>query len=406
MAVHVASAVAEGCKTMADKHKGKNFSIGFFSFFTGAGFLDLGFEDVGFKSYLANEIDPNFASVYRYSHGQMRKPLPVYGLQEGDVCAYLDDKAKAKDLAKMIKQARKEVSLVGFIGGPPCPDFSVANANAQGATGKRGVLTRVYVDLICEQRPDFFVLENVKGLINTAKHREFFNAMTSQLQNAGYVTSFRLINALEYGAAQDRQRVILVGVKKILCPGHFDKRTNELTDFPWTDFIMFSMERVLKIRWPTTDPFQEDGQRIAPDGIIKRLTVQYWFEKNDVEHHPNGQDFFTPRAGLVKMRRFAEGDDSKKCYKRVHRWRFSPTACYGNNEVHLHPYKARRMSVAETLAIQSLPKAFVLPPDLPLSAKFKTIGNGVPYLAAKGVAETLKKFLQEVLTNAKKIHSS
>ena len=82
--------------------------------------------------------------------------------------------------------------------------------------------------------------------------------------------------------------------------------------------------------------------------------------------------------------------------KRIHRWRYSPTAAYGNNEVHLHPYKARRMSVAETLAIQSLPKKFALPPDISLSSKFKTIGNGVPYVAALGIAKTLKKFLTEL----------
>ena len=93
------------------------------------------------------------------------------------------------------------------------------------------------------------------------------------------------------------------------------------------------------------------------------------------------------------MRRFDEGDDSRKCYKRLHRWRYSPTAAYGNNEVHLHPYQARRLSVAETLAIQSLPKGFELPEGVSLSAKFKTIGNGVPYLLAEGVAKTLLDFL-------------
>lgn len=95
------------------------------------------------------------------------------------------------------------------------------------------------------------------------------------------------------------------------------------------------------------------------------------------------------------MKRFEEGDDSKKCYKRLHRWRYSPTAAYGNNEVHLHPYKAQRLSVAEALSIQSLPKEFVLPPDISLSAKFKTIGNGVPYLLAKGVAETIRDYLMK-----------
>ena len=93
------------------------------------------------------------------------------------------------------------------------------------------------------------------------------------------------------------------------------------------------------------------------------------------------------------MKTFDEGDDSKKCYKRLHRWRYSPTAAYGNNEVHLHPYKARRLSVSEALAIQSLPKEFELPQSISLSAMFKTIGNGVPFVLAQGVAKTLKDFL-------------
>lgn len=50
----------------------------------------------------------------------------------------------------------------------------------------------------------------------------------------------------------------------------------------------------------------------------------------------------------------------KKSYKRFHRWCYSPTACYGKNEVHLHLYRARRLSAAEALAIQSLPKKNLL----------------------------------------------
>ncbi len=87
-------------------------------------------------------------------------------------------------------------------------------------------------------------------------------------------------------------------------------------------------------------------------------------------------------------------DDSKKSYKRLHRWRYSPTAAYGNNEVHLHPYKARRLSISEALAIQSLPKKYELPQDITLSNAFKTVGNGVPYLAAKALAQTILDVLE------------
>ena len=370
-------------------------AFGIFSFFTGAGFLDLGFEDAGFAPMMANEIDRNFSCVYLYSHEQMKRPLPRFGLQTGDVCAYLDDEAKKRELRKRIGEARKSCSLVGFIGGPPCPDFSVAGKQA-GSSGKHGRLSQVYIDLICDNKPDFFVFENVKGLWKTAKHRAFFDSIVKQVQQSGYAVDYRLINALEYGAPQDRERIILVGVKKTLCSGRVDKASGRIVDFPWPDFIRYSMDEIRTFGWPTTDPFVENITRDIPNGIPRELTVQDWFERNDVEHHPNANDYFIPRAGLVKMQTFAEGDDSRKCYKRIHRWRYSPTAAYGNNEVHLHPYKARRMSVAETLAIQSLPRDFVLPSDIPLSAKFKTIGNGVPYVAAKGIADTLKAFLGEV----------
>jgi DNA (cytosine-5)-methyltransferase 1 len=112
-------------------------------------------------------------------------------------------------------------------------------------------------------------------------------------------------------------------------------------------------------------------------------------------NHPNNNDYFTPRAGLSKFQIIQEGDDKKKSYKRLHRWRYSPTAAYGNNEVHLHPYKARRISVAEALAIQSLPKEFVIPHNISLSNKFKSIGNGVPYLAAKGLALNIFDFIHQ-----------
>ncbi len=370
-------------------------SIGLFSFFTGAGFLDLGFEDAGFKTMLANEIDPDFSRVYLYSRKKLRKPIPKFGLQTGDVCAYIDDDAQCKELSKKIRAARKENDLIGFIGGPPCPDFSVAGKQA-GSTGKNGRLSQVYADLICANNPDFFVFENVKGLWKTAKHRAFFDALVEQFKAHNYAIDYRLINALEYGAPQDRERIILIGVKVRLCSRHVSAATGMITDFPWQRFIKYKMEKVCSANWPTTNTFAEDNKRPMPTGIIPELTVEYWFNKNDVAGHPNAGDFFVPRAGLAKMQVIAEGDDSKKCFKRLHRWRYSPTAAYGNNEVHLHPYKARRMSVAETLAIQSLPKRFALPSDISLSSKFKTIGNGVPYVAALGIAKTLKKFLTEL----------
>ena len=59
---------------MSAKHERADADFGIVSFFTGAGFMDLGFEEAGFKSMMANEIDPSFATVYEYSKQRMHKP--------------------------------------------------------------------------------------------------------------------------------------------------------------------------------------------------------------------------------------------------------------------------------------------------------------------------------------------
>lgn len=363
-------------------------NYGIFTFFTGAGFLDLGFESAGFISLFANEISEDFCKVYTFSRERMGLSIPRYGLQMTDINTYLNDDTNKTYLHNAIKSSKKEYPLIGFVGGPPCPDFSIAGTN-KGATGENGKLSQTYIDLICEEKPDFFVFENVKGLWRTARHRAYLNSLIQQVNNEGYAVTARLINALEYGVPQDRDRIILIGIRN----KYLRKKATNIPNFTWEDHIQFSLEAIKTIQWPKRDPFVENGELLCPDNIIPELTVEHWFRQNNVTEHNNSNDYFQPRAGLIKMQTFAEGDDSKKCFKRLHRWRYSPTAAYGNNEVHLHPYKARRISVAEALAIQSLPKSFELPSELSLSAKFKTIGNGVPYLAAKGVAETLLDYL-------------
>ena len=169
--------------------------------------------------------------------------------------------------------------------------------------------------------------------------------------------------------------------------------------FPWDAFRLYDLDTVKGLPWPDTDDFVKGSKTPCPANIPEKLTIEYWFKKNDVTHHPNASEYFKPKAGLIRMQTVREGDVSKKCYKSPHRWRYSPTAAYGNNEVHLHPYEERRMSVSETLAIQSLPKEFQLPPDMTLTDKFKTIGNGVPFMLSQGIAKTVYRFLNIELNN-------
>lgn len=365
--------------------------LNIFSFFSGAGFLDLGFEKSGFFNVVyVNEFHKAFNDVYKYARSKMGIEAPMYGHHVEDITKILDSD-ELQELKINVEKSKAQ-TLTGIIGGPPCPDFSVAGKN-KGKEGENGKLSGTYIALICETLPDFFLFENVKGLYRTAKHREFFEQLKKQLTDAGYVMTEQLINSIEFGAPQDRDRIILIGFRKDIADSlHLPYASHTLLDFDWNKNKPYSRD-VLSLPWPKTSPYCENVATEAPDGIIKELTVQYWWEKNDVLNHPNSNMYFQPRAGLYRFKSKDEGDDVKKCYKRLHRWRYSPTVAYGNNEVHIHPYKPRRISVAEALALQSLPKEFELPTTMTLTDAFKTIGNGVPFMAALGIAKNIIYYL-------------
>lgn len=376
-----------------------------FSFFAGSGFLDLGFETSGFNIVYVNEIFPPFIAAYGHSREVMKMRSPEYGYDQGegaDVTKLIVGK-EAQRLQELVKDCRKSHNIIGFIGGPPCPDFSIGGKN-RGGLGDNGKLSASYVELICRNIPDFFLFENVKGLWKTTKHRLFFESLKQQLQEAGYILTERLINAIEYGVPQDRERIILIGFKNSFIEDIGIKFSSEKllheVYFPWNNYILYPQEKVFAYPWCNSEPFKENSLIPCPDGIPEELTVEYWFIKNNVLKHSNAEHYFKPRAGITKFAAVQEGDNSRKSFKRLHRWRYSPTACYGNNEVHLHPYKVRRISVAEALAIQSLPANFTLPENMSLTNMFKTIGNGVPYLASKALAQTILNFLGIGVNNA------
>lgn len=302
-------------------------------------------------------------------------------------------------LHNRINEQRNAGNLVGFIGGPPCPDFSVGGKNL-GRNGTNGILAKSYVDLIINCHPDFFVFENVKGLVKTEKHRIYFNELKQSLTEANYIISDTILNALRFGVPQDRERVIMIGIARDLF--NFDDCTDDrgMLNFPWFENAMFEdVAEIKNKQWRTTQKFVENSVRNYPRLLsdeYRELCVETWFRRNDVENHPNGTDVFKVKQGRQKMQTIEEGDVSRKSFKRLHRWRFSPTAAYGNNEVHLHPYKIRRLSVAETMAIQSLPEWFSLPQEMTLTKKFKVIGNGVPVLMASAIARTLNDFLDRL----------
>ena len=371
-----------------------------FSFFSGAGFLDLGFELSGYNVAFVNEVFSPFIDLYRHSRKELNFSSVEYGYHNFSIEEYLKNPKKT-ELKELVQHARTSNPIIGFVGGPPCPDFSIGGKN-RGREGDNGKLSNVFCEIICQQQPDFFVFENVKGLWRTKKHREFYEELKKKLSDSGYLITEKLVNSIEYGVPQYRERILMIGFLSNLIPDIKLKNKGYQLNFPWEKYKKFSSKEIFDIHWPTVDKFEEDSVLICNKNIVEELTVNYWFKKNNVLNHPNSKHHFQPRAGIKRFSVIQEGDDSKKSFKRLHRWRYSPTACYGNNEVHLHPYKVRRISVSEALAIQSMPSNFSFPDDATLTNMFKSIGNGVPYLLSLEIAKTINLFIATIASSTNK----
>ena len=191
----------------------KDKKIGIFSFFAGAGFLDLGFENTNiFETLFVNEYHQPFMDIYQGARENLNITPPKYGFHVNDINEFrISDKLTT--LQKNINTSKNDYHAIGFIGGPPCPDFSVGGKN-KGKDGENGKLSEIYTDLICTTKPDFFLFENVKGLWRTKKHRKFYELLKDKFLTNGFLLTEKLINSLEYGVPQDRERIILIGFHK------------------------------------------------------------------------------------------------------------------------------------------------------------------------------------------------
>lgn len=360
------------------------------SFFTGGGFFDLGFKQAGFFICWTNEYNPSF--VAGYEHGMSswlasigkHRPANARISNSTSIC----DLTPKRVLVEAFAGPRPDT--FGVIGGPPCPDFSNGGTHA-GGEGSNGKLTSTFTDMICGIKPSFFVIENVPGLYRFRKHREFLFRKIVQLQEHGYAIDYKILNALELGVPQDRERLFVVGFKKSLADNAVGRRLkiDERGWFLWPEIEAYNGAKLLA--WPKTTVF--GGKPLKPTEVPIELTVYpALMGSGNPEYIANGGEYFNPYS--TKFEEVREGDVSRKSFKRLHRYRFSPTAWYGNQEVHLHPWKARRLSVREALRIQSVPDAYVLPEELSLSSKFKMVCNGVPCLMAFHLACALRRFVK------------
>ena len=163
------------------------------SLFSGSGGLDLGFEKAGFDIPVANEYDPTIWETFEVNH-------PNTKMIRGDIRNMNED-----DFPDDID---------GIIGGPPCQSWSEAGT-LRGIEDARGKLFYDYIRILKEKQPKFFLAENVSGMLAT-RHSEAVANIIKMFRDSGYDVTMTLVNAKDYGVAQERKRVFYIGFRKDL----------------------------------------------------------------------------------------------------------------------------------------------------------------------------------------------
>lgn len=328
------------------------------SLFSGCGGLDLGFERAGFEIPVANEFDPSIYETFKVNH-------PKTHLIEGDV--------------RQITKADMEPYIVGevdgIIGGPPCQSWSEAGA-LRGIEDARGQLFFDYIRILKEFRPKFFLAENVSGMLAN-RHSEAVQNIINMFDDAGYDVTLTMVNAKNYGVAEERKRVFYIGFRKDLG-----------IDF---EFPKGSTE--------------DDNKKLTLRDVIWDLQFSAVPSGPKNHHNPdaiNNNEYFTGAYSPIFMSR-----------NRVKSWdEQAYTVQASGRQCQLHPQAPkmekvaknecrfvegkedlyRRMTIREVARVQGFPDDFkFIYTDT--NDAYKMIGNAVPVNLAYEIGVAIKQLL-------------
>lgn len=330
------------------------------SLFSGCGGLDLGFERAGFDIPVANEYDKAVWETFKLNHPQTH-------LIEGDI----------RRIAKADMEQFLHGEVDGIIGGPPCQSWSEAG-KLRGIADARGQLFWEYVRVLEEFKPKFFLAENVSGML-ADRHAEAVQNILKMFEDAGYDVSLTLVNAKNYGVAEERKRVFYIGFRKDLG-------------------IEFNFPR---------GSTEDDTKKLTLRDVIwdLRETAVPAGEKN--HHNPNAvncNEYFVGGYSPIFMSRnrvkgwdeqaFTVQASGRQCQLHPQAPKMVKT---GKNDCRFVEGKEslyRRMTVREIARIQGFPDDFQFVYEN-VNTAYKMIGNAVPVNLAYEIAIAIRDILEQ-----------
>lgn len=324
------------------------------SLFSGCGGLDLGFERAGFEIPVANEYDPTIWSTFEANH-------PNTVLIKGDI--------------RKIQESDFPDDIDGIIGGPPCQSWSEAGS-LKGIEDARGQLFYDYIRILKEKQPKFFLAENVSGMLAN-RHSEAVDNIVKMFRECGYNVTITLVNAKDYGVAQERKRVFYIGFRDDL---------NIDFEFPAGSTVDDDKKITLRdIIWDLQDT------------AIPAARANHHNEKaiNNNEYYTGAYSPIFMSRNRVKSwdeQAFTVQASGRQCQlhpQAPKMIKFGKNDCrFVEGKEHLY----RRMTIREIARVQGFPDTFKFIYDNTNDA-YKMIGNAVPVNLAYEIAVAIKDTL-------------
>ena len=333
--------------------------------FCGCGGLSKGFEDAGFETILAIDFWKDAIATFNHNH---KNKVGFCG----DIKSFTNE-----DLKKLAE----ENEIVGVVGGPPCQGFSTVGKRE--IDDPRNSLYKEYCRVVEQVNPEFFVLENVRGLL-TLNKGSFRDSIIENFEKLGYTVVYKLVNAADYGIPQRRYRVFFVGIK------------NKKFEFPTEHENKITTKEALS----DLPKAYEKGTvncayASAPENEYQKLLRgdQEFVLNHEVTNHSEATvDIISkiPDGGGIKdlPKEFWNVRKYNKAFERMSSTSQSNTIDTGHRN-YFHYSENRIPTSREVARIQSFPDNFEFVGSR--TSQYKQIGNAVPPLLAQQIAEAIMK---------------
>lgn len=410
--------------------------MNYIDLFAGAGGLSEGFISVGFNPIAHVEMNSDACQTLKtravYYYLKKNNKLDIYRnylckkITRNQLYDYVPDSV----LNSIIKQTMNKDNMhelfnqIDFIkeqnnishvdlviGGPPCQAYSLVGraVKSDGMVGDpRNYLYQLYIEVLEKYKPKIFVFENVPGML-TANRGHYFKDMKMAFDKAGYSIDYSILNSRNFGVLQDRKRVILIGWKKeFKCKypifNHLNPKgivADLLNDLPviqaGEECNIYSSEKINEYLKTTGIRKQDDiltwhvaRSHSDRDKNIYRRVIDFWnIEKKRIKYTDLPNDLCTHKNRIAFLDRFkVVASDLPACHTMM-----AHISKDGHYFIHPDIEQTRSITVREAARIQSFPDDFYF--EGSRTAAFTQIGNAVPPLMAKGIAEKIKEMLEK-----------